>query len=339
MDNEEIPIRSFIFFVTLEIQRIEKLSSMKILFYGAGIIGSVYALKLFEIGCNVTLLARDARLQFLRAHGVMLNNISINEAISSKVPVTDKLNENDKYDLIIVTVRLEQLKEVVPFLKKNKYSPCILFMLNNPDDMDYLTNELSDKKILLGFPGIGGTCHQEYIEYVQIKQQVTTLGNIEGSVDDKIKELKIMFQKAGFKTAICRNMQAWLKTHAVFISCISAAIIKEDGRSVQLAKNKSGVREMVIAVREGFNALKSLGIPVIPVNIKTIFLVMPLWFSVRYWQKSLQGETGTLAIAPHVNAAKEEMQLVAEKVLQIMHSSPGKTPTLEKLLSEFTGLK
>jgi hypothetical protein len=34
------------------------------------------------------------------------------------------------------------------------------------------------------------------------------------------------------------------------------------------------------------------------------------------------------------------MQLVAEKVLQIMHNiSPVKTPTLEKLLSEFTGLK
>lgn len=280
-------------------------------------------------------MARNKRLQFLGEHGITLKNILTNEEISSKIPVTNKLNESDQYDLIIVSVRLDQIREVVPLLKRNKHSQTILFMLNNPDDMTYLQNEMPDKKILLGFPGIGGTYHQKYIEYVQIKQQATTVGNIYGNMDDKIKELKMIFQKAGFRTTVSKDMQAWLKTHAVFISCVSAAIIKEHGSSIRLGKNKRGVQEMVSAIREGFKALKSLKTPVMPANIKIIFLVMPVWFSVRYWQKSLQGATGTLAIAPHANVAKEEMRLVAEKVLQIVHKSSVKTPVLENLLSGF----
>jgi hypothetical protein len=36
---------------------------------------------------------------------------------------------------------------------------------------------------------------------------------------------------------VSENMNAWLKTHAVFMSCIAAAIIKENGDSIQLSKN------------------------------------------------------------------------------------------------------
>lgn len=62
---------------------------------------------------------------------------------------------------------------------------------------------------------------------------------------------------------------------------------------------------------------------------------MPQWFSISYWQKSLQGKTGTLAIAPHANEAKAEMQLLAKKVLDIVHSSTQATPTLDNLLATF----
>ena len=62
---------------------------------------------------------------------------------------------------------------------------------------------------------------------------------------------------------------------------------------------------------------------------------MPQWFSVSYWQKAMQSDMGTLAMAPHANAAKSEMQLVAKKVLEIVHSSSVATPDLDNMLSEF----
>ena len=43
--------------------------------------------------------------------------------------------------------------------------------------------------------------------------------------------------------------------------------------------------------------------------IRDRFLTMPKWFSVLYWSNAMKGKTGTLAIAPHANSARSEMQL------------------------------
>jgi hypothetical protein len=130
-------------------------------------------------------------------------------------------------------------------------------------------------------------------------------------------------------------MPAWLKVHAVFISCITAAIIQSNGDSVQLSSNRFAVRELVTSIREGFAACKALGMPIQPGNLNTLFMIMPRWFSTLYWQRALRGKTGTLAIAPHANAAEEEMRLLTRKVISMVHSSSIFTPTLDKLLLPF----
>jgi hypothetical protein len=63
---------------------------------------------------------------------------------------------------------------------------------------------------------------------------------------------------------------------------------------------------------------------------------MPRWFAVRYWQHTLQTSVGTLAIAPHANAAREEMGLVAREVLKCLQASPISTPSLHRLLAALT---
>ena len=82
---------------------------------------------------------------------------------TSKVPLTQQLNTNDFYDLIIVTVRLDQLDTVIPVLKNNKVCPLIMLMLNNPESIEQLTNELNPKHIILGFPEAGGTYQNNII--------------------------------------------------------------------------------------------------------------------------------------------------------------------------------
>ena len=312
---------------------------MKILVYGAGVIGSIYAANFFEVGCNVTLLARDKHYDSLKQNGVIIKDTLTGKQTTSKVPLTQQLNTNDFYDLIIVTVRLDQLDTVIPVLKNNKVCPLIMLMLNNPESIEQLTNELNPKHIILGFPGAGGTYQNNIIDYIQIKQQETTIGEINGETSVLIKKIKTLFESAGFKVAISNNMQAWLKTHAVFVACVSAAIIQENGDSIQLGKKRSSVKMMVKSIREGFIACKTLGMPIAPKNLKIIFMIMPQWFSVCYWQKAMQGEVGTLAMAPHANKAKEEMQLLAKKVLPIVHSSSFATPTLDMLLSSFINTK
>lgn len=312
---------------------------MKILVYGAGVIGSIYAARLYEAGCNVTLLARDKHYESLKQNGVIIKDTLTGKQTISRVPLIPQLENNDFYDLIIVTVRLDQLDTVVPVLKNNKVCHLIMLMLNNPESIEQLTKELNPKHIILGFPGAGGTYQNNIIEYIQIKQQETTIGEINGEISIQIKEIKSLFESVGFKVTISDNMDAWLKTHAVFVACIAAAIIKENGDSVQLGKKRSSVKMMIKSIREGFAACKRLGMPIAPTNLKIIFMIMPQWFSVYYWQKAMQGEVGTLAMAPHANKAKDEMKLLAKKVLTIVHSSSFQTPTLDNLLSSFINSK
>ncbi|MEO9003650.1 MAG: 2-dehydropantoate 2-reductase N-terminal domain-containing protein [Ginsengibacter sp.] len=308
---------------------------MRILIYGAGVIGSIYAAKLFDAKNDVTLLARGTRFESLQRNGIIIREQLTGKKIVAHVPLIRQLVINDFYDLIIVTVRLDQVESVMPVLKDNSASPLIMFMLNNPENIQAIADELKPKHVIFGFPGAGGTNSENRIDFIQIKQQKTTIGEADGEKSETIKILATLFETAGFSVDISSNMQAWLKTHAVFMACVCAAIIKESGDSIQLGKNKNSMRLMVKSIKEGFSALASVGIPVTPSNLKIIFMIMPEWFSVIYWQKAMQSKLGTLAIAPHANAAKSEMQLVAKKVLEMIHSSSVATPDLDKLLSGF----
>lgn len=308
---------------------------MKILVYGAGVIGSIFAAKLFEAKNNVTILARGKRNESLQQNGVIIRERLTGKKVIIHPSLTQQLETDDFYDLIIVAVKLDQLESVIPHLKNNAGSSLVMFMLNYPDDIQLIADQLKPKHIIFGFPGAGGIFKENKIDFIQIKQQKTTIGEINGEKSATVKTIRALFETAGFNVDISDNMQAWLKTHAVFITCISASIIKENGDSTQLGKNKKSIGTMVKSIKEGFFALTNIGISVTPFNLKIIFMIMPEWFSVLYWQKAMQSNMGTLAIAPHANVAKSEMQLVAKKVLEIVHSSSVAAPHLDKLLLEF----
>src|SRR6185437_15512559 len=246
---------------------------MKILIYGAGVIGSIYAAKLFEAKNDVTLLARGKNYQSLQQNGIVINEHLTGKKISVHIPLIQQLEKNDFYDLVIVTVRLDQLESVIQDLKNNIACSLVMIMLNNPDDISTITETLHPKHIILGFPGVGGIREGDTINFTRIKQQKTTIGETNGEKTTRIKNIKALLEKAGFEVAINNDMQAWLKTHAVFIACISAAIIKENGDSIQLGKNKNSVRLMVKSINEGFKALNALGITITPFNLKIIFMI------------------------------------------------------------------
>jgi len=218
---------------------------MKILFYGAGIIGQIYAARLFEKGVDTTLLACGENYRNLKNKGVTIFNVLTKTELNLYIPLISLLKEDDRFDLIIVTVRLDQLESVKNDLRRVKNCRTILFMLNNPVGIQTLEREYPGKKIILGFPGVGGTRNGNRINYVQIKEQPTTLGDAEGNISEISKELKKIFEKAGLKVVLEKEMKAWLVIHAVFITSASAAIALENGDSIQLGKNKKRAAEMV----------------------------------------------------------------------------------------------
>jgi 2-dehydropantoate 2-reductase len=305
---------------------------MKILVYGGGVIGSVYAARLQEAGYNVTLLARGQRAASLRTNGIRLEDARTEQRTTIPVPIIDHLAPADAYDLVLVTVRMDQVASVLPALAANHQIHTVLFLLNNPAGMPRL-QVLEPQRVVLCFPGMGGSRQGEVVHYMLIRQQPTTLGEVDGRITPRVQQLASVLRKAGSHVALSHDMQAWLKTHAVFVSCVSAALAMVGGDSIRLAHTRTSVVMMVKAIREGFRALQALGMMEMPFNLKVLFLWMPEWFAVRYWQYAFQTPVGTLAIAPHANAARDEMRHVATDMAAMLHASSVATPTLDHLLT------
>ncbi len=305
---------------------------LRILVIGAGVIGSVYAARLQAAGYTVTLLARGQHAADLRANGLVLEDASTGQSTTSHVQIVERLTAEESYDLALVCVRLDQVAATILDLAANQQIPTLVFLLNNPTGTELLVEQLGSQRVVLGFPGVGGTREGTRVRYVRIRQQPTTLGEVDGQMTARLRQLAAMLEQAGFSTAISRSMDDWLKTHAVFVSCVSAALALEGGDSVRLGQNRATVALMVSAIREGFAALQHQGRLVAPFNLKLIFRWMPLWFAVRYWQHALQTSIGTLAIAPHANAAREEMGRVAREILAFLEPLPVPVPTLKRLL-------
>ena len=305
---------------------------MNILVYGAGVIGSVYAARLQEAGYSVTLLARGQRAVSLQAQGILLEDAATGRRTITRVSVVEHLTPTDSFDVVLIAVRMDQLASILPTLAANHQIPTVLFMLNNPMGMQRLES-LEPHRVVLGFPSVGGTRQGEVVRYLLIRQQQTTLGEVNGHVTPRLQHLARAFKKAGFSVALSHDMQTWLKTHAIFVSCVSAALATTEGDSVRLGHTRTSVVMMVKAIREGFTVLQAQGIPISPFNLKVIFTWMPIWFAVLYWQYAFRTTIGTLAMAPHANVARNEMRQVARDIMVQLQNSSRSTPTLSHLLT------
>jgi len=84
---------------------------MDILVCGAGVIGTLYAARLQGAGNQVTILARGRRLEEIRRHGLVLDNVLTGVRTATQVGAVERLDSNIRYDiaLALVIVRRAQL--------------------------------------------------------------------------------------------------------------------------------------------------------------------------------------------------------------------------------------
>src|SRR5215510_10595630 len=173
---------------------------MRILVYGAGVIGSIFAGKLAKNGFDVTVLARDNRYKEIAENGIILKNSLNNKLETIKTSVIDTLDVEDIYEYIIVVVQNNQINGILPILARNK-SQNIVFVVNNPKGYENWINAIGYNRILIGFPSAGGERVNGIINYfigrriVKIFQS-TTSGELNGKKTERLKKLYSIFKKS-----------------------------------------------------------------------------------------------------------------------------------------------
>ena len=139
---------------------------MKILVYGAGNIGSLYAALLAESGLDVSILARGTRLADIRAHGIQLEHAVTGRQIVARVNAVERLDADAAYDLVLVILPKNHVVEVLPILAANRQTPSVMFFGNNAAGPDEMIEALGRDRVLLGFPGAAAVVRDRGIRYL-----------------------------------------------------------------------------------------------------------------------------------------------------------------------------
>jgi 2-dehydropantoate 2-reductase len=304
---------------------------MRILVYGAGVQGSLYGAKLHEAGHKVALLARGSRLANLHAHGVILEDLTTKRRTVTPVPIVDRLAPGDTYDLVMVPVRREQVAEVLRPLAAAVRVPTLLFMHNHAGGTEQLIAAVGRERVLLGFPGASGSREGAVVKYLLIPQQPTTLGEIEGPPTPRVQEIAEALRDAGFTVAISQSMDAWLKTHAVFVTAVCGALYCAGGDNYQLARSTKTLALFADGVHEGLRLLRTLGFPPAPLNLRAIFTWMPRGVTIAYWRRLFGSARGQYYFAEHARVAWAEMKMLSEEVRAVLSVSATKEPAFVRL--------
>ena len=196
---------------------------MRILIYGAGVIGSLYAVLFAEAGYDTSIYARGKRLEALRNNGLLYKKNQ--EVIKAEIKILGELANDDIYDFILLTVRENQLYEALAELKNNK-STTIVTMVNSLDSYKKWEDIVGKGKILPAFPGAGGSINEDGILDAALTPrmiQPTTFAEISGNRSERIKQFSKILRHAHIPYQKVMDMHMWQLCHLAMVVPIADA--------------------------------------------------------------------------------------------------------------------
>ncbi|MES2171396.1 MAG: 2-dehydropantoate 2-reductase N-terminal domain-containing protein [Actinomycetota bacterium] len=282
----------------------------KILVYGAGVVGSIYAASLFEAGVDVALLARGERLAAVREHGVLLAAGDSPAVRRVPVPVVD--HPDNGYDLILVFVRTHQMDAVLDSLAG--LDGDVLFLLNWAAGADPLSSVIGRERVLLGFPAQGGTMDGEVVRYrpssLLTRFVRVPVGLPDGGVTPRLERVVRTLRAVGINAKTESRMDAWLTTHAAFEVPLGQAVHAAGGLE-QLASDPGAIREMVRRIRHNLGAMPTPPVPRAFTLLRTLPEAMLVSVFRRFLRSSVASPLGTTDAAAVAELDRLTEQLAA----------------------------
>ncbi|MEQ1612750.1 MAG: 2-dehydropantoate 2-reductase N-terminal domain-containing protein [Hyphomicrobiaceae bacterium] len=305
---------------------------MRLLIFGAGVLGTFYAVKLLACGHEVTVLARGSRAAQIRADGLFAQEYGGN-CLRARVNVIEALEPEASYDFVLVLVRNEQVDSTLPLLAVNNAATSIVFMFNNLDGPERIIGALGRDRVVLGFPGAAGERRPDGSVVATVLPaliQKTTVGELDGRVTPRIRALASTLTQAGFPTAISTQMDAWLKTHVALVSPIADAFYAADSDLKVLADSRSRLIALLHNIRQAFFALRAQGTAITPAKLRALEL-LPDWLLVYACQWALRTSYADLIVARHATVAREEMAGLSEALRRLVERKSGKAKSQWRL--------
>lgn len=234
---------------------------MRILVYGAGVLGCELAHVLMQNKKNVvTLLARGEWREMIDQKGLVIRHWAQHKTTTEHIKTIDTLAPDDFYDLVFVVMQAGQLPDVLPVLKANK-STYFVFVGNNPHAKQVLEfMQRPADKIAFGFQGTAGHREHDHVVSVYMNPGMTVGGATTPLSGTFRTRLKTAFDGAKYKLTFYSDMDEWLKCHIALILPVCYVCYACNGDLHRATKQQRGA--ILDAAYEACLMLKDAGIPV-----------------------------------------------------------------------------
>ena len=278
---------------------------MRILIYGAGVIGCLYATLFSKAGFDTTIYARGRRLESFKQNGLLyFKNKKIKKA---KVNIIDKVEADDIYDFVFLTVKSNQVHTALEELKNNN-SPNIVTMLNTLEKYNTWEEICGKGRIIPAFPGAGGSFEGNILNAKLTPSiiQVTTFGEISGSKSERLLQLASIFKRSHIPYKIEKDMHAWQLCHLAMIVPIADAYY-EASVPEKAGEDKELMEKTAISIKKNLDSLCKLGLTLTPKKMKVLHRlpVQILSIGLRF---IFQSEFGNIFMYQHSMKALDEMK-------------------------------
>ena len=289
----------------------------RILIFGAGVIGSMYAIKLIEAGFDVTLFARSHRFKSLRENGLQYKEKDTVKTI--QVNVIDTLENDDVYDFIFVTVRYDRSESALLALKDNQ-SKNIVTMTNNSIGFSSWLDIVGDR-LLPAFPGFGGQI-KDGVLHARFPPKIiaaTAFGEINGVVTERIENLSNLFKTAKLPNVVKKDMQAYLITHSVFDIAMMSFLHSEnkilDKKTVRTRKT---AHKITVTLKAYLRAIQKAGVSIDPPILKMVLkfpnLFLDLFFKTWLRTKMVRD----MMLPDYANHASNEIVQLSNDLMKFL---------------------
>jgi len=311
-----------------------KTDNARILVIGAGVNGSICAAGLYNAGVDGTILARGKRYEDIRDDGIVIEEPFKNTRSVTRVPVINELDPDDCYEYILVIIRKNQVRDLLPVLVRNR-SPNIVFMINNPSGPEIFTDALGKERVMLGFVFGAGKREGSVIHGFNgtSTRNASPFGELDGKVTARLTRLVDIFNRAGLSAKVSAEISDYLAAHAAFVAPLAHLLIQHHCDNYAMARATADLYLLVDAWRETVDVLYAVGVKFTPRRIATIIKVTPKFILVAAMRILLATRYVEVGAAWHCSQAPDEMHQLGIELMALVEKSGLPAPATRKLFA------
>jgi 2-dehydropantoate 2-reductase len=238
---------------------------MKVLVYGAGVIGCYLTHVLCQAGNEVSLLARGEWKETLETKGLVIHH-HIQKKTTTDHPKIVAVPGDTRYDVVFAVMQHQQMEGILGDLA-GIHTPLVVLVGNNLSapamEGEILSRSATPKTVLFGFQGTAGNREKSYVECVRWNGGELTLGGLHRALTEAEKSVFTkLFSGTKYRLHWEEDMDGWYKCHLALILPI-AYLCYLTGCDLRKA-TRCQRKVLLDAANEGFDLLNKLDIAIRP---------------------------------------------------------------------------